>query len=350
MKENYFDFLNRTLIVAAVVVTLFLIWYLSSVVLIVFGAIILAMLLRLGAHPLTQGLALPEPIALIVSGLLILFAIAGTGYVFGSHLASEFQDVVRRTVSASNSIEARLQTSSFGQFLLNHFFGGNLALSDVLPSLLKVSANFLEAVVIAIISAAYLAAQPRLYRNGVIWLFPPDKHARAAEIFDGIAEALRLWLLGQLLEMILIGALSTFAVWMIGIPSPLALGLIASIGEFVPYLGPIIAAIPALLVAITKSPDAVLWIALAYFLIHQLESQIVAPLIQRHMVSIPPAVTLLGIVAVTSLFGGVAIIFAAPITVVIFAAVNLLYVRETLGEKTALTRKLADHGRRSHIP
>ena len=75
-------------------------------------------------------------------------------------------------------------------------------------------------------------------------------------------------------------------------------------------------------------------------IIHQIEGNVVAPLIQRRMVSIPPAVMLLGIVAITYLFGAVAIIFAAPIVVVIFAGVSLLYVRDTLGERTALTRKL----------
>jgi predicted PurR-regulated permease PerM len=78
----------------------------------------------------------------------------------------------------------------------------------------------------------------------------------------------------------------------------------------------------------------------AYLIIHQIEGNIVAPLVQRRMVSIPPAVMLLGIVAITYLFGATAIVFAAPIVVVIFAAVTLLYVQDTLGEKTALTRKL----------
>jgi len=130
------------------------------------------------------------------------------------------------------------------------------------------------------------------------------------------------------------------AVWIIGVPSPLALGLIAGIGEFIPYVGPLLAAVPALLVALTKSPEATLWTAVAYLIIHQIEGNIVAPLIQRRMVSIPPAVMLLGIVAITYLFRATAIIFAAPIVVVIFAGVTLLYVQDTLGERTALTRKL----------
>lgn len=340
MQTSYSDFFKRTLIVVAVLVIPVLIWYLFGVILMAFGAIILAMVLRLVAQPLKRWLALPEWFALIVSGLIILGVIVGTGYLFGSQITGEFQDVVRRTTAASAAIEKSMRGTTLGNYLLAHLTSGNFSLANALSGVLKVSTTLLEGIIIMLISGVYLAAQPQLYRRGLIWLFPPSKHARAAEIYDGIAEALRLWLLGQFAEMLLIGLLTTFAVWLIGVPSPLALGLIAGIGEFIPYLGPILAAIPAVLVAITKSPETALWTLLAYLVIHQIEGEIVAPLIQRHMVAIPPAVMLLGIVAITYLFGAIAIIFAAPIAVVVFTAVNLLYVRDTLGEKTTLTRKL----------
>jgi predicted PurR-regulated permease PerM len=341
MTNNTFDFFKRVLIVIGVAVTPVLIWYLFGVVLMAFGAIILAMLLCLGAEPIEHWLRLPQWAALILSGLLIFVVIAGTAYLFGTQISGEFQDVMQRTTAASADIEKSLQGTAAGRFLLQHMWNGNLSLSDVLPGLVRTSTTFVEAVIIMIICGAYLAAQPRLYRKGVIWLFPPRHHARAAEIYDGIGEALRLWLLGQLLEMLVIGLLSTFVVWLIGVPSPLALGLIAGIGEFIPYLGPILAGIPAVLVALTKSPETALWTLLAYLVIHQIEGNMVAPLIQRRMVAIPPAVMVLGIVAITYLFGAVAVIFAAPIAVVIFAAVNLIYVRDTLHEKTALTKKLS---------
>jgi predicted PurR-regulated permease PerM len=125
-------------------------------------------------------------------------------------------------------------------------------------------------------------------------------------------------------------------VWIIGLPAPIALGLIAGVAEFVPYLGPIVAAIPAVLVAVTKSPQAVAWTLLAYVIIHQTEGNVIVPLVQRHLVSIPPAVMLLAIVTIGFLFGTVAMIFAAPIAVVIFVVVKKLYVRDTLGEKTSV--------------
>ena len=339
-QPSYTDFFKRTLIVVSVAVLPILIWYLFGVILMAFGAIILAMLLRLGAQPLRRWLFLPEPAALILSGLLILGVIGAAVYLFGSHVTGELQDVVRRTGSALTAIRDNLQGSEAGKYLLSHSLGAGFTLTDVLSSALKVSTSVLEGLIIMVISGIYLAAQPGLYRGGLIWMFHPAKHERVAEVFDGIGEALRLWLVGQLIEMVLIGALSTFAVWMIGVPSPLALGLMAGIGEFIPYLGPILAAIPAVLVALSKSPETALWTLLAYLVIHQVEGQIVTPLIQRRMVAIPPAVMLLGIAAITYLFGTIAIIFAAPIAVVVFAAVNLLYVRDTLGEKTALTRKL----------
>jgi predicted PurR-regulated permease PerM len=298
------------------------------------------MLLRLGAQPLKRWLRLPEILALLLSGIAVLAVVGGAGYLSGTRVADEMQDVIARVSAASASLRVDLQGSEFGDFLLEHMSGTSISVTGALSGFLKLSSSFLEAVIIMVISGIYLAAQPHLYREGLIRLFPPRSQTRTAEIFDGIGEALRLWLLGQLFEMVLIGALSTFAVWIIGVPSPLALGLIAAIGEFIPYLGPILAGIPAILVAMTKSPQAALWTFLAYLVIHQIEGQVVTPLIQRHMVLIPPAVMLLGIVTITYLFGLIAIIFAAPMAVVIFAAVNLIYMRDTLGERTALTRKL----------
>ncbi len=340
MRTSYLDFFKRALIVVAVATIPVLIWYLSGVILMVFGAIILAELLRLGAEPFKRWLALPEGLALLLSGLVVLAVVGGAGYLFGTRISDELQDVIHRTGAASQNIQATLQQSDFGRFVLGHMNGASFSATDILSGFLKLSANFLEAVVIVVISGIYIAAQPGLYRKGLIQLFPPRTHARAAEFIDGIAEALRLWLLGQLLQMILIGLLAMAAVWLIGVPSPLALGLIAAVGEFIPYLGPILAAIPALLVAITKSPETALWTLLAYLVIHQIEGQVIGPLIQRHMLFIPPAVMLLGIVAITYLFGMIAVVFAAPIAVAVFAGVNLLYVHDTLGENTELTRTL----------
>lgn len=176
----------------------------------------------------------------------------------------------------------------------------------------------------------YLAAQADVYRDDLIQLLPHRLRANGAETLEDIANALRLWMLG------LIGLLTALAAWLIGLPSPLALGLIAGLFEFIPYVGPILGAIPAILVAATQGLDTVLWTAAAYTLIQQLEGHVVAPLISREMVYIPPLVLILGIVAITTLFGRYAAIFAAPLALIIFVAIKKLYIRDSLGDQTPI--------------
>jgi predicted PurR-regulated permease PerM len=181
-------------------------------------------------------------------------------------------------------------------------------------------------------SAAYLAAEPALYRAGLVRLFPPAQEEWANDLIVTVSLALRYWLLGQFVQMAIIGSLTTLAVWLIGLPSPLALGAIATLTEFVPYLGPILAAIPALLVAVTGGLDQVVWTLLVYILIHQVEGNLIMPQIQKRMVYIPPAVMLLGIAGMGVLAGMLGFVFAAPIVVAIFVIVQKAYVRDTLKE------------------
>jgi predicted PurR-regulated permease PerM len=331
------EFFWRALILVSVALIPVLIWFLFDVILIVVGAILIAILLRLVAEPFMRWGKLPETIALLVAGVLVIAVVAGAGYLFGTQIDAEFTDVMKRASSGVTNIMKQLQASQTGRLILQHIQGGNgISVTDVLSSIFTVSVRFLEAAVVTVIAGFYLAAQPQLYRSGLAKLFPRHLRKEANDTFDDIGLALRLWLIADMIQMVLIGALSTLAVWLIGLPSPLALGVIAGLAEFVPYVGPIVAAVPALLVATTQGTNAILWTAIAYILIHQLEGNLIAPLIQRQLVFIPPAVMLLAIVTVLFVFGGFAVIFAGPIAVLIFVAVNKLYVRDSLGERTML--------------
>lgn len=334
MQPTYADTLKRSLIFVAVAILPLFVWYLFDVILIAFGAIIVAMLLWLGAEPFLRWLSLRQDIALALSGLLIVMIVGAIFVLFGTRVALQLQDVFQRTASGASGVAQTLRQSEWGSLALNHIAGSNVSLTDLFGSFLRISSSVLEGAVIAVISGIYLAAQPRLYLDGLIQLLPPEAHVRAAERIEAIGNALRLWLIGQLIRMVIIGALAMIALLLIGVPSALALGLIAAVGEFVPYVGPIVAAIPAILIAMSVGPTAALWTVGAYIAINQIEGHLVIPLIQRHFVFIPPAVILLGIVAVTELFGPASFVFAAPLSVVIFIAIKVFYVRDTIGEET----------------
>lgn len=336
MSSQAVERIKTAVAIIAVALVPVLVWYLSDFILIVMGAILVSAGVRLGAEPFRRWLKLPTGIALALSGLLIAVLIAGAAYIFGTRIVSEFQDAFQRIDQAQKGIAAGLQGSEIGRFIVSHIKGGNLPVTDLLTRVFTVSIGFIEAVVVSLIAGIYIAVQPTLYRDGLVLLFPRRLRGNAKETIDDLAVALRLWLLGQLLQMVVIGLLSMLAVTLIGLPSPAALGMIAGVAEFVPYVGPIVAAVPAVLVAATKGFHAVVWTGIAYLLIHQVEGNLLAPLVQRYLVYMPPAVIILGLVAITSIFGAPSVIFAPPITVLIFVLVKKVYLRDNLREPTQL--------------
>jgi len=203
-------------------------------------------------------------------------------------------------------------------------------ITSMLTEAASVGLSFIEGAVVLIITAIYLAAQPRLYRRGIVAMFSPQARPRVREVVELVETTLRRWLLGQLVLMLIVGVLTFLALFFIGLPNPVALALIAGIAEIVPYVGPFISAVPALLVALTIGLGPVLWTAGAYLLVHLVEGYVAAPMLERHFVTIPPALVLIGIVAVDLIFGTIGILLAAPITVVIYALVKMTYVDDPL--------------------
>jgi predicted PurR-regulated permease PerM len=342
MRTATAEFVKRAAIVVVLASLPPLAWYLRDFLLVFVGTLMVAMLLQLVSEPLVQWCRLPEGAALAIAGLIVLFALAGSAYLFGTQLTSELQDVFSRADAATKTISEEMQRSQLARTALSHLEGGSFSLTDFVGSFVKLSARLLEATILAVAAGVYLAAQPAMYRRGASQLFPPKDRPAVEQAIDDVGRALRLWLLGQGIQMCLVGAITTAAVWLIGLPSPLALGSIAGIAEFIPYLGPVLSAIPAILVAVTGGFYPTLWTIVAYIIIHQVEGNLIVPMVQRRLVFLPPAVLLLSIVVVTEIFGMIGIIFAAPITVIAFVAVKKLYVRDGLGQPTELPGEHAD--------
>ena len=328
------EFSKRAAIVVALAFAPILVWLLFDAILIIIGAILFALLLDVVAQPF-QLLRLPRGVALILSGILVAGALGGAGYLFGKGALSEFQEVMLRAGQAEEQLVQAIKASELGKILLAHAQGDNLPLTHFFSQLFRVSVSFVLGVLVAIFSGMFLVAQPALYRQALTHLFPVEQRGRANAILDGVAKALRLWLLGLLFETLIVGVLAGLAVWRIGVPSPLALGVISGAAEFVPYVGPILAIVPSVLVAATVSVRAMAWTFGAYILIHQIEGNLIMPIIQRQLVHVPPAFMLFSIVILGLLFGPAGTIFAAPITVVLFVLVTKLYLHDSLDEAPA---------------
>jgi predicted PurR-regulated permease PerM len=295
--------------------TVFFIWEIRYALLIAFGAILVALLLIALADLLCKFVRLPRAIALTVATLLVLGIVGVTVWLFGTHLYAQFGDLLRNIKSGELNIRQYFEGSGAPDVANKVAEKGSSMLTSLATQAFQLGLGFLVALVVVVITGIYLAAQPKLYRWGIAAIFHPMKRAHVLQVIELVETTVKFWLLGQIILMIIVGLLTYGALMLLGIPSPVALALIAGIAEIVPYLGPFIGAVPALLVALTLGFVPALWTGGAYLLVHLIEGYIAAPLVERKFITIPPALILLGLVVVEIIFGTGGIILAAPINV-----------------------------------
>jgi predicted PurR-regulated permease PerM len=313
--------------------SVFILWEVRFALLIAFGAIVVAILLIALADLLCRFVHLPRGAGLMVATLIVLGILGTTVWLFGAHLYSQFGDLLQNVRSGEQYIRGLFEGSGAPNVGDKVAEQGSSMLTNFVKQALSLGLGFVTAFVIVVIAGIYLAAQPKLYRWGIAALFHPIHRARVLQTVELVETTLKFWLLGQIILMIIVGLLTYGALMLLGIPSPVALAMIAGIAEIVPYLGPFISAIPAVLVALTLGFPAAIWTAGAYLVVHLIEGYIAAPLIERKFVTIPPALILLGLVAVELIFGTGGIVLAAPITVVVYMLVKMLYVEDPLEQE-----------------
>lgn len=333
-------FVSRVLVVAAVATLLFMAWKVRSAFLLVLAAVVAGVLLDAGARPVKRWTGLSRSWALTIVGGVLAVALALVVWLAGSQLQSQFSALINQLPQGLQTIEQRLGLPVIGTDPTQE--GGVQGhLRELLQRLASVGltvASALGSLVLVVIGAFFLAANPDLYRRGVVKLFPKHRHRMVDETLGDCGTGLRLWLLAELIAMAIVGVLAGLGTWLIGLEAPLVLGLFAGLTEFIPILGPIIGAIPALILAVTHGAMTFVWTLLLFVAIQQLESNVITPLLQQKMVTIPPALLIFTIAAFGLLFGTLGVIVAAPLTVILYIAVKKLYVREALDEPTPLPR------------
>jgi predicted PurR-regulated permease PerM len=365
------------LVAVTIIAAVYLLWQIRFALLTVFAAALLAVLLLALADQLRRLVPMRRGWALGITSAAILVLIAGLIWLVGSNVRSQFDELWDALPQAASSIEQRWgvevseaiepqggadaagrgaagEEPSAGPPARQGAAGRGEAtptamadpggLQSAIASRLT---NWIAAyglsvvdavvgVVLVVVAGVYLAADPALYRSGAVKLFPPAHHRLADETMIEIGETLQLWLLGKLISMILIGLLTGLGTWAIGLPTPLALGIFAGCTEFVPIIGPIVGAVPALVLAATDGFTTVVWTLLLFLGIQQIESNIIAPLVEGRMVMIPPALFVLGVGIFGGIFGILGLILSGPLLAASYVAVKKLWMREALNESTPL--------------
>jgi predicted PurR-regulated permease PerM len=336
-RQGDVRFVRRLLLAILVVGTALLAWELRFVLVLAFGAVLLGVILRGIAERLRGWFGLSEQLALTATLLLIVLLLGGIFYLFGAEVVQQARDVSDALPAALTQLEqlgARFGLGS-GPGGWADDLGLQSAISNVGSILLTVGDGTAN-LVILIFGGIFLAARPKLYRTGLIKLVPEESRGKAASALDHCGGALRLWFKGRVLAMIFVGLLTGVGLWLIGVPAFLALGLLAAVLEFIPFFGPLLAAVPAVLLALLLGPEEALMVAGLLLVIQQAEGNLITPLIQQHAVDLPPALLLFSLLGFGMLFGIVGIVLAEPLTVAVFVLIKQFYVRGALHTDTPI--------------
>jgi predicted PurR-regulated permease PerM len=333
-EEGDWTFLRRLLIGVVVFGVAYTFWQISGVILLMFAAMLMAVILSLLANLATCYLKLPRKWSLPMVTVLLALVIVGFFWGFGGQISREVANVLDQLPEAFDSIGRMANipdaTERLTQAVASET-GGQILVRTL--SISYSALGVLADVAVVLGSAFYLAVDPSLYRRGVEKLFPSGQRDRVNDAMTSVGQALGRWAGGQFMAMIGVGTLSGLAFWAIGLPSSLALGIIAGLTNFIPLLGPILGATPALLFALAIDPVTALWTLGAVIAIQQVEGNVLTPLLQQQAVSLPPAVTVFALVIFGVLFGWLGIVLAVPLAVTVMVLVEKLWVEQALEQE-----------------
>jgi predicted PurR-regulated permease PerM len=291
--------------------------------------------------PLIRATGLSEPLALAVVVLLIVAFGAALVLQFGTRLSDQTQYLLATAPAAFQRLSQQLDLQSLRGV-------GDTAIGEIASRAVSIGSSVVEAVagfVLVIVGGIYLAAAPQGYRRGLIALFPERWHKIMTSTLEDSSFALSRWLRAQLIAMAIVGGLTGVGMWIVGVPSPLALGLIAGATEFIPIVGPILGAVPALLLASGQGWDMTLAALAVAVVVQQVENNIIMPFVVGRVVELPAAVGLFATVAMGLLFGPLGFLLGYPLAIVGDVAVRRIYVREALGKTVEIPAERERHAK-----
>ena len=309
-----------------------------GILLIIFGGVLLAVLIDGVARWLHRHTPLPRKagVGVVLTCAIALIALAV--WQLGPRIAEQGQALSERFPRMLEEGKAWLRQYDWGSAIANQMPG---SISELMPdeipfgaltSAFSTLSGALPNVFIILFVGVYVALSPLLYVDGILRLVPKAHRPRAHEVASALGTGLRMWLLGRISSMTIVGVLTAVGLMLFGIPLALTLGLIAALLSFVPYIGPILAFVPALAVALSEGSQAMIAVVGIYAAVQFAESYLITPLIQKRTVSMPPALLITSQVVLGVLAGTVGVAVATPLVLMVIILVQMLYVQDVLDD------------------
>lgn len=317
-------------IFSLVVIIILLFKILFSVLLLAFAAILFAIYFHGCANFFHRKLRVPDGWSLALSIVINIILLTGFLWFTGSRLQQQISQLADSLPETIDNAKDYLRGSEIGTKALDFLQsnGDSQKTVAVLKRFFTSSFGILSDLYIVLLLGMFFIANPFVYKKGFIHLLPPKAKDQGDKIIDKIHLGLKNWVKGQLFGFVFIAVLTGLGLWAIGMPMILVLALIAGLSNFVPNFGPIIALIPAVLIALSLGPNTALLVVGLYTLIQVVQSAVTQPLIQQKMVNVPPALIIFAQVAMGIVGGFWGVLLATPVIVILMTMINHLYVEK----------------------
>ncbi|MEJ6981280.1 AI-2E family transporter [Pedobacter sp. P351] len=302
-------FVKKVAIVALFVIVLLLLKSTFSVLLMILAATIIALYFHGLAGLIKRKVKLSHKWSMFLSITGSFIIIGLLFWLIGSRVQSQISTMSEKLPAIVDQAKTQLSHYSWGRTILDQTSGPN---SEKLVSSAKRFFNstfgVLGDIYVILFLGIFLTADPSTYRNGIIALIPKQDKEQGRHVLDKLGQTLKSWFKGKLFSMAVVAVLTGIGLSILGVPLVFALAIIAGALNFIPNLGPIIAMVPAVLIGLTLGVNTALIIAGLYILIQMIESNIITPMVQKKLVSIPPALIIIGQLIVGSVTGYLGII------------------------------------------
>ena len=323
--------------IAALGFSLLLVWVAADVFLLVFAGLLLGILLAGMARWGGRRLRLSYGWSLIAVILGLAALLVAVGWLLLPRVAVQATRLAEELPAAVQSLRQHVRQYEWGGAAMAQFQVGRLLPSraDIVAQITGVASTTVGAIanlLIILFVGVYGAAEPRTYRDGFVRLVSPGRRARVRQVLDEVGRTLGWWLLGRLCSMAVVGTATGLGLWLLGVPLALTLGLIAALLGFIPYIGPILAGVPAVLIGLTQGPQQAFHVLLFYVGLQTVESYLLTPLVQRRAISLPPALQLSLQVLAGVLFGVTGLALATPLAAAGLVITRMVYVEDVLGD------------------
>lgn len=268
-------------------------------------------------------------ITLSISIFGTLIMIFGTLYLIGATVSSEASEIKESFPSMVSDLKSHLDNSNVGREVLDQVdkVTSSEKFRDSVSNFFMTTFSGIANIYVVLILGIFFTITPKLYTEGLIQLVPPRNRNKADKLLEHLGSGLKKWLFGKFIAMLAVFILTAIGLVVLKIPMWLTLAIIAGLLNFIPNFGPLAAMVPAILVAITISPEKAIIVAIMYVVIQLFESSVITPQAQQKLINIPPALIILAQIFVGALTGLWGVIFATPLMLIIIILVQDLYIK-----------------------